>query len=79
MAVPSETEQIEKALTAGQLRVLDSGTGYHRSMYAHCPKDSRDASVWRTERSGQAISRVVFRCPTCGTEFDAKPAEMFLR
>jgi len=79
MPVPSETEQIQKALAAGQLSVLDSATGYHRSMYAHCPKDNHDAPVWRTERSGQPISRLVFRCPACGTEFDAKPDGMFLR
>ncbi len=75
----SELEKIKQMLSAGQLTVRDPATGYHRALYTHCPEDGYDSSVYRIERSGEAITRVIFRCPICGTQFDTVPEKMFIR
>ena len=75
----SDLEQIKQVLLVGRLTVLDSATGYQRSLYASCPTDDHDSPVYRTEKSGEAITRVVFRCPICSGQFDVTPEHMFLR
>lgn len=79
MGQASEVEQIKQMLSAGRLTIPDPVTGYHRAFYARCPKDCHDSSVYRIERSGEAITRVVFRCPICSEQFDTVPEKMFLR
>jgi len=79
MGQASQVEQIKQMLSAGRLTIPDPATGYHRALYARCPKDRHDSSVYRIERSGEAITRVVFRCPICNEQFDTVPQKMFLR
>lgn len=75
----SDLKEIKLALSAGRLSVADPATGYQRSFCARCPKDGNDSSVYRTDKSGQAVTRVVFRCPICGNQFEAAPKDIFLR
>jgi len=75
----SDLKQIKLALSAGRLSIVDPATGYQRSFCARCPSDGQDSSVYRTDTSRQAITRVVFRCPICGRQFDAAPKDIFLR
>jgi len=79
MAGKSNLKQIRLALSTGRLSVVDPTTGYHHSFCACCPADGHDSSVYRTDRSGQAITRVVFRCSVCGRQFDAGPKAISLR
>jgi hypothetical protein len=79
MAEKNVLELIRQALSAGHLTVPDKITGYHRFLYARCPKDRSASPVHRIDRSAMSITRVVFRCPVCGEHFDAAPEKMFLR
>ena len=79
MTKKSELRRIKEMLSRGQLSIPDPATGFHHSLYAHCPKHGHDSSVHRIERSGIAITGVVFRCPICSEYFDAGVDSMFLR
>ncbi len=79
MTRTSDLKQIRQMLSAGHVTVPDSATGYHRALYARCPKDGHRSSVHRIDRSGVAITRVVFRCPVCSGQFDVPPENMLLR
>ena len=74
----NETDEIKRALESGRLFAADQ-TGYRRFVYSRCPKDGNDAPVYLQERSGQAYTRLVFRCPICGNEFESPVESMFLR
>lgn len=80
MTAKSELEQIREALENGKLSIPDE-EGYRRFIFARCPSDGQEASVYMVERSGgkDTITRVVFRCPVCGRWFDSSPEEMALR
>lgn len=78
MAERSETERIREALDSGRLFVTDE-TGYRRFIYACCPQDGNDSSVRRQEKSGQALMRLLFRCPICQAEFESPIESLFLR
>jgi hypothetical protein len=80
MAKKNDLELIKQALSAGRLDVPDKTTGYHRSLYARCPRDKSASLVHRIDRSAEeGITRVVFRCPICGKQFDVTPEKMFLK
>ena len=79
MGTKSEINLIKQALSAGHLTVPDKTTGYHRSIYSCCPSEGHESPIYRIERSGNSISRVIFRCPICSGQFDAMPKNMFLR
>jgi hypothetical protein len=75
-----EREAIRQALAAGQLTVTDPRTGYHRPLAAPCPADGQAAGVWRVVRGpARAITAVVLRCPSCGTEFTPALEALSLR
>lgn len=78
MAGGDDTERIRKALETGQLFVADE-TGYRRFIYARCPNDENASPVYRQERTGQAFTRLLFRCPICGTRFEGPIESLFLR
>jgi hypothetical protein len=78
MVARSKTETIRKALEAGQLFVT-AKTGYRRFIYASCPNDGNASPVCRQERSGQAFTRLLFRCPICGTQFESPTESLSLR
>ena len=77
MAELMVADQIRQALERGTLLVTDA-QGYQQSFFARCP-NGHDAPVYRTEKSREAISRVIFRCPVCGVQFDASPEQMTLK
>jgi hypothetical protein len=79
MSPASDLEQIKQMLSAGQLTVPDPATGYHRALYARCPRDRHDSAVYRIDRSAESITKVVFRCPICSRQFETIPEKMFLR
>ena len=80
MSEENPAAAIQTALSAGQLTVPDLATGYHRSLYAACPKDGQAAAVWRVVRGAKrAITALTMRCPTCGTEFSAPVESLYLR
>ena len=78
MTERTELQRIEEALAAGRLSVADD-SGYLHFLYARCPSDGQESPVYRTEKAGEAITRVIFRCSVCSKQFDAKPADMFFR
>lgn len=78
MVSRGKTKHIRKALEAGRLFVPDE-TGYRRFIYAHCPNDGNASTVCRQEKSGQAFTRLLFRCPICGTQFESPVESLFLR
>jgi hypothetical protein len=75
--VKGETGAIKQALESGQLSVTDA-TGYRRYIHAPCPKDRSASPVLRHERAGQPITRLVFRCPVCGTQFEGRLRSLYL-
>jgi hypothetical protein len=80
MSEQSPATGIQAALAAGQLTVADPATGYHRSLYAACPKDGQSAAIWRVVRGARsAITALTMRCPSCGTEFSAPFESLYLR
>jgi len=77
---PEERQSVEQALAAGRLTVVDPATGYHRSMYAACPRDGSAAAVWRIARgAGGAVIELTMHCSQCGHEFKAAREAIFLR
>jgi len=78
MSTQEDLQSVRRALQEGRLSVLDTTTGYHRSMYATCPGDGSRAPVYRTTRLGGVIAEVVFRCPVCGKRFVAQPEQIHL-
>ena len=77
MIAKGETSAIRRALESGQLSVMDA-TGYRRYVHAPCPSDRSASPVLRHERAGQSITRLVFRCPVCGTQFEGDLKTLFL-
>lgn len=78
MANPAVVDLITQTLARGSLTVREEN-GYVRSLFASCQADGSYAPVYRVEKAGETIARVIFRCPECGTQFDAPPEEMTLR
>ncbi len=62
----------------GQTTFADTQTGYKYTMVARCPKDDNYASIAKIERSGQALSRVMFQCPYCLSRFEVNQGEIYI-
>ena len=73
-----DTDKIKLALSSGRLSEPDA-TGMQHFIYAQCPTDGQDSPIYRTEKRGNAITKAIFRCPSCGEEFSKPPEEMSLR
>jgi hypothetical protein len=69
-----DTERVKKIFASGHVSMVDPDTKYRFSLMAYCPKDNGEAFVERYERSGPALSRVVFSCTNCFHNFEV-PAE----
>ena len=76
MSTQQDTERIRQALQEGRLTVPDS-TGYHKSMYATCPRDGSRAPLYMTVKHGGTITGAIFRCPNCGERFEAQVEEIY--
>lgn len=78
MANTTVNARIRQSLERGSLTVREE-SGYVRSLLAQCEHDGAYAPVYRIEKAGETIARVIFRCPGCGNQFDASPEQMILR
>ena len=74
-----DTDKVKRMFVQGQPDLVDVQTGYKYSMVARCPKDGDFASVARIERAGQSLSKVIFRCCSCFTEFEVSQDDIYIR
>jgi hypothetical protein len=74
-----DREKVKKMFTQGQTTIVNTQTGYKYTMVTRCPKDKNYASIAQIERSGQALSRVIFQCPYCFSRFEANQDEICIR
>ena len=79
MEPSKDIEKVKRMFAQGQSALVDPETGYKYTMVARCPKDDNFASLASTERAGQSLSRVTFRCASCFTEFDAGQDDIYIR
>lgn len=71
--------KVKRMFAQGQPALVDAQTGYKYSMAARCPKDGSFAAVARIERAGPSLSRVIFQCPSCFTEFEVRQQDIYIR
>ena len=69
---------VKRMFLQGQAILVDPESGYKYSMVARCPKDGNYASIARIERSGQALSRVIFQCAFCFSQFEVSQNEIYV-
>lgn len=77
-----DLERVSHMLDKGEITCLDLKSGYRYSLCAVCKKDGSECSVASFEKSigeKSKVTRVSFKCPICGTKFDALPEDLFLR
>jgi len=74
-----DIEKVEKMFRQGQTTLLDASTGYKYSMTARCPKDGSFSLIAEIEKSGECLSRIVFKCSSCSSLFEAKQEDIYLR
>lgn len=74
-----DIEKVKRMFIQGQSDLVDVQTKYKYSMAARCPKDSNFSSVARIERAGQSLSKVIFRCASCFTEFEVSQDDIYIR
>lgn len=72
-------ERIREALSKGQVSVPDPTTGFHRAIYGRCTNCGLESEAYKWDKLGDGISRVIFDCPSCSTNFEAPPDQMVLR
>jgi hypothetical protein len=73
-----DSEKIKRMFKQGQTTLVDTSTGYKYSMTACCPRDGSFSSVAQIEKSGERISRIIFKCSSCSKLFEAKQEEIYL-
>ena len=73
-----DIDKVKRMFSEGQTTITDRASGYRYSMVACCPKDGSLASVARTEKSGEALSRVIFQCTSCFNQFEASQEEIYI-
>jgi hypothetical protein len=73
-----DTEKVERMFLQGHPDLVDPQTKYKYSMVARCPKDSNFSSVARIEKAGQSLSKVIFRCASCFTEFEVSQDDIYI-
>ncbi len=78
MKPAKDIEKVKRMFSQGQTTLADVSTGYKYSMSACCPKDGSFSSIAQLEKSGESISRIVFKCPRCSSLFEAKQEEIYV-
>jgi len=73
-----DIEKVKKTFSQGHTDVVESQTGYKYSMAARCPKCGSFASVSRIEKAGPSLSKVIFQCTSCFTEFEVKQDDIYI-
>ena len=74
-----DAEKVKRMFLQGQTTIVDPESKYKYSMVARCPKDGSYASVARIERSDQALSKVIFQCTSCFSQFEVNQDEIYVR
>ena len=74
-----DTDKVKRMFVQGQSTLVDVQTGYKYSIVARCPKDGNFASVARIERAGQSLSKVIFQCTSCFTQFEVSQEDIYIR
>ena len=77
-----DLERISFMLDKGDITCLDPKSGYRYSLCAVCKNDGNECSVASFEKGiGEKakVIRVSFKCPICGTKFDALREDLFFR
>ena len=78
MEPTKDIEKVKRMFSQGQTTIADASTGYKYSMAGCCPKDGSFSSISRLEKSGESISRIVFKCPNCSSLFEVKQEEIYV-
>ena len=78
MSVRAEADVVRRMLDEGRLTHIDQD-GHSLELCGSCPDDGSRAPVHQVSRVGHRIVEVVLRCPFCGDDFTAEPADMRLR
>jgi len=73
-----DTEKVKRMFAQGQPALVDTQSGYKYSMVARCPKDGHYASVARVERAGLSLSKVIFQCTLCFTQFEVSQDDIYV-
>ena len=73
-----DAEKVKRMFLEGQTTLVDSESKYKYSMVARCLKDGDYASVARIERSGGTLSRVIFQCTSCFSQFEVSQDEIYV-
>jgi hypothetical protein len=74
-----DAEKVKMMFLQGQATLVDPESKYKYSMVARCPKDGSYASVARIERSGQSLSKFIFQCTSCFSQFEVSQDEIYVR
>jgi hypothetical protein len=78
MEPTKDIDKVKRMFSQGQIILADPSTGYKYSMAACCPKDGSFSSIAQLEKSGESISRLIFKCPNCSHLFEAKQEEIYI-
>lgn len=70
--------KVRKMFDQGQPFLIDPQSGYKYSMTARCPRDGSYGSLEQIEKSGQTLSKIVFKCVLCSMIFEAKQNEIYV-
>lgn len=73
-----DSEKVAKMFDQGQIELKDSQSGYRYTITARCPKDGNFAFVSRIEKTDQSLSKVIFQCTSCSTEFEVSQDDIYI-
>ena len=73
-----DAKKMKRMFLEGETTLVDPESGYKYSMVARCPKEGNYAPVARIERSGRALSRVIFQCTSCFSQFEVSQDELYV-
>ena len=73
-----DAEKVKRMFLQGETTLVDPESKYKYSMVARCLKDGDYASVARIERSGGTLSRVIFECTSCFSQFEVSQDEIYV-
>ncbi len=73
-----DADKVKRMFLQGETTLVDPESKYKYSMVARCLKDGDYASVARIERSGGTLSRVIFQCTSCFSQFEVSQDEIYV-
>ena len=69
---------VKKMFEQGHVTLVDPETKYRYTLTAKCPGDGEFADVARFDKAGNSLSRVIFKCTSCETEFEVPRQKMLV-